>query len=565
MLEYAPEVIKEGDGYRFIFTRGSERSATGTHYTPDELVQPLIKHSLDYIIDERLKAEDPEKALLSIRVCDVAAGSGHILLNAARRIGAELARVRTGEDQPSPTAYRAGVRDAICNCIYGVDKNPLAAELCKVSLWLEAHIPGEPLNFLDHHIKCGDSIVGLAHKEELLRGIATEAFKKLPADDPDVVKRLAKRNREDVLYRQQLTIDFEQTLTDNVKNIAVLLNKLNSMPETTPSEVAAKQKEYQTLTGGALWWRLKNLADIQVAQFFIPKTKENERKLITDAEYREYFKGRQMVGIGIAKATAAALDKRFFHWFLEFPEIFTPFPLGEGRGGRKSGFDCILGNPPFLGNRKLKGTFGDTFLQWVRYYFAPAGAIELVGYFFRRIFDIIRPEGFQALIATNTIAQGDARAGSLEVIIKKGGTINFAVRSMKWPGLAAVEVSLVNIFKGQWQHQCVLNNRMAEQITAYLDDADIANNPDVLYQNIDKSFVGSYVLGSGFILWPNEMKRLIDINQKNKDVLYPYLIGDDLNSNIDQHPSRWVINFFDWSERKNAGKNTLFVLKLLKH
>ena len=550
LLEYAPEIVTEEGSYKFIFMHGTERSSTGTHYTPDELVQPLIKHSLDYIIEDKLEGPNPEKALLSIRLCDVAAGSGHILLNAACRIGAELAKVRTGEDQPSPRAYRAGVRDAIRDCIYGVDKNPLAVELCKVSLWLEAHIPGEPLNFLDHHIKCGDSIVGLAHKEELLNGIATEAFKKLPGDDSDVAKRLARKNREDLERRQQLTLNFDQSLTDSVRNIVALLNKLNSMSEATPAEVAAKQKEYQKLTGGSLWWRFKNLADIQTAQFFISKTKENEKKLITDAEYCEYLKGRQMVGMGVAKATAAALEKRFFHWFLEFPEIFAPSPAGEGQGEFKSGFDCILGNPPFLGNRKLKGTLGESFLEWVRYYFAPAGAIELVGYFFRRIFDIIKPQGFQALIATNTIAQGEAREGSLDVILNKGGTINFAVRSMKWPGLAAVDVSLVNIFKGRWKQQYILDSKPVKQITPYLDDAETVGNPNPLLQNADKSFQGSIVLGKGFVLEPHEAINLIEKNPKNKDALFPYLNGEDLNTNPDQSPSRWVINFFDWPEEK---------------
>lgn len=550
LLEYAPEIINEDGSYRFIFMHGTERSSTGTHYTPDELVQPLIKHSLDYIIDDKLKGPDPEKALLSIRVCDVAAGSGHILLNAARRIGAELAKVRTGEDQPSPKAYRAGVRDAIRNCIYGVDKNPLAVELCKVSLWLEAHIPGEPLNFLDHHIKCGDSIVGLAHKEELLNGIATEAFKKVSGDDPDVVKRLSKKNREDLDHRQQLILDFKQSITDNVKNIAALLNKLTTMPETTPVEVAAKQKEYQKLTGGPLWWRLKNLADIQTAQFSIPKTKENEKKLITDAEYCEYLMGRQMVGMGIAKATAAALEKRFFHWFLEFPEVFTPSPVGEGRGEGKSGFDCILGNPPFLGGQKLSGTFGQSFLEYVKYAYAPAGSCDLVTYFFRRIFTIIKPGGFQALISTNTIAQGGARGGGLEVILSQGGSINFAVRSMKWPGLAAVEVALVNIYKGKWKQQFLLGNKVVKQISAYLDDAETTENPYPLVQNADKSFQGSIVLGKGFVLEPHEAMKLVEKNPKNKDVLFPYLNGEDLNTNPDQSPSRWVINFFDWTEEK---------------
>lgn len=539
LLEYAPQIMSDNDGFKFVFAQGSERSSTGTHYTPDELAQPLIKHSLDHIINEKLKEQAKEEALLSIRVCDVASGSGHILLNAARRIGFELAKVRTGEDQPSPAAYRSGIRDAIKHCIYGVDKNPLAVELCKVSLWLEAHVPGEPLNFLDHHIKCGDSIVGLSHKEELLNGIPNEAFKKVTGDDPDVVKRLAKRNREELAARKQLPLDFENAVTNDLKNIAKLINKFNAMPERTPEEVAAKQKEYEKLTGGNIWWRLRNLADIQTAQFFIPKTKENESKLITDAEYREYLTGKQMIGQDVATAIATAQSKRFFHWFLEFPEVFL-----EG------GFDCIIGNPPFLGGQKLSGTFGPSFLEYVKYVYAPAGSCDLVTYFFRRIFNIIKPNGFQALIATNTIAQGGAREGGLEVILSQGGSINFAIRSMKWPGLAAVEVALVNIYKGKWTRHFVLDNKSVGQITAYLDDAEATGKPYPLLQNANKSFQGSIVLGKGFILEPHEAERLIERNPKNKDVLFPYLNGEDLNTNPDQSPSRWVINFFDWPEEK---------------
>jgi len=539
LLEYAPQILTQDGRFRFVFAQGSERSATGTHYTPDELCQPLIRHSLDYVIAEKLKEPDKEKALLTIRVCDVAAGSGHILLNAARRIGFDLAHVRTGEDQPSPTAYRSGIRDAIKNCIYGVDKNPLAVELCKVSLWLEAHVPGEPLNFLDHHIKCGDSIVGLAHQNELLNGIAEEAFKKVTGDDPDVVKRLAKRNREERNARTQLPLDFKQTVTTGLKDVALWLNQLSAMPEATPDEVLAKQKEYAKLAAGPVWWRLKNLADIATAQFFLPKTMENENKIITDAQYQQYLSGGQMIGQGVAVALATAETRRFFHWFLEFPEVFVD-----------GGFDCILGNPPFLGNRKLKGTFGEAFLEWVKFCYAPAGAIELVGYFFRRIFTLTKNGGFQALIATNTIAQGDAREGALDVILAQGGSINFAVRSMKWPGLAAVEVALVNIYKGKWTRHFVLDNKSVGQITAYLDDSEAVGNPYPLLQNADKSFQGSIVLGKGFVLEPQEAARLIEKNPKNKEVLFPYLNGEDLNTNPDQSPSRWVINFFDWPEEK---------------
>ncbi len=171
LLEYKPQFLSTNNQIEFAFTQGDARAATGSHYTPDDLVQPLIKHSLDYLIAEKLQEPNAEKALLSLRVADIACGSGHILLAAARRIASDLAGIRTGEEQPAPTALRAAVRDVIRECIYGVDLTPLAVELCKVALWLEAHNPGEPLNFLDHHIKCGNAIVGFAHRDEVERGV----------------------------------------------------------------------------------------------------------------------------------------------------------------------------------------------------------------------------------------------------------------------------------------------------------------------------------------------------------------------------------------------------------
>ncbi len=160
LLDLEPVIGTATGKPAFSFKQGDERSNTGSHYTPDELVQPLIKHSLDHLIADKLKERDKEKALLSLRVADISCGSGHILLAAARRIATELAIVRTGMEQPRAADFRVAMRDVIRHCIYGVDLNPLAVELCKVALWLEAHIPGEPLNFLDHRIKCGNAIVG---------------------------------------------------------------------------------------------------------------------------------------------------------------------------------------------------------------------------------------------------------------------------------------------------------------------------------------------------------------------------------------------------------------------
>ena len=507
MLEYDPIITKQAGVYQFDFVKGSARSSSGSHYTPDELVQPLIKHSLDYIIEDRLKSSDKksekEKALLSIKVCDVACGSGHILLNAARRIGAELAKVRTGEDQPSPAPLRLAIRDVIKSCIYGVDKNRLAVELCKVSLWLEAHNPGEPLNFLDHHIKWGDAIVGLAHKEELVNGIADEAFKRMPDDDKDIRAELAKRNKRERKAKKQRHFDFGETVEGSFADISTMFDRFNRLPESTIEEIEYKRKEYVKMSFGAKWLKLKALADIQVAQFFIPKDETNVRKIVTDEEYMDYLSGTKAIhGLKAGKAGGIAGKKRFFHWFLEFPEVFA-----EG------GFDCILGNPPFLGNRGLKGAFGASYLNWLTTAYSPAGAIDLVGYFFRRNFDLLMENKFVSLISTNTIAQGETRKGSLDKITETG-SINYAVKSTKWPGLAAVEVALLSIYKGDWKGQFILNGKTVNRISPFLDDSEKAQNPVPLKQNEKKSFKGSYVLGLGFTLTEIEAKALINADSK---------------------------------------------------
>ena len=541
LLEYDPALTLVNGRYEFSFVKGDARASSGSHYTPDELVQPLIKHSLDYVIADKLKATDSEQALLSITVCDVACGSGHILLSAARRIATELAKVRTGEDQPSPTAFRQAIRDVIRNCIHGVDLNPLAVELAKVALWLEAHNPGEPLNFLDHRIKCGDAIVGLAHKEELENGIATEAFKRLPGDDKDIARLLGQKNRQERKLKGADTADAFHQVEEGVISASQLFQQFNLMPENTPKDIKVKQTKYQELIRSEFWQRLRTLADIQVAQFFIPKTEENRGCLVTESTYQAMWTGAK--NLSNCSETSAvekeAAKRRFFHWFVEFPEVMA-----------QGGFDCILGNPPFLGGKKISSKYGLDYVKWLKYNYPTTGSSDLVGYFFRRVFTIVRQNGFQSLIATNTIGQGDTRRVGLEQILNHGGSINYAVRSMRWPGLAAVEISQVAIHKGLWKNEVLLDNSEVDHITSYLDDYEQLGNPYQLEQNHDKSFIGSFLYGKGFVLNPKEAKRIIENNPKNRDVLFPYLSGHDLNTRINQTPSRWVINFFDWDEEK---------------
>jgi hypothetical protein len=544
--------VEGSDQYSCSFDGSAERGKSGSHYTPEDLVQPLIKHSLEYLIEDRLKpfqqkkatAENTVQALLGLKICDIACGSGHILLSASRRVSLEIARIQTGEEQPNPVTIRKAMKDVVRNCIYGVDKNPLAIELCKIALWLEAYNPGEPLNFLDHHIKCGDAIIGLAHRSDLENGIANEAFKTLPNDDKNISKAFRDRNVKERKERetkgQQLKADFEKTTENSVLQTLAEYKVFNSLPETSPEEIEKKAMSYKNFIEGKGFSFLKAMADTQVAQTFIAKTEKNKENIITDGEYRlilSGYKGWQDRKVAIA--TVVAIEQRFFHWFLEFPEVFE-----EG------GFDCILGNPPFLGGQKLSGSFGNNFLEYIKFTYSPIGAVDLVTYFFRRIFSILRSRGFQSLISTNTIAQGGAREGGLDVICSQGGIINHAIRSMRWPGVAAVEVSLITIHKGQWNNEIILDKKKVERITPYLDDSEVMGNPYPLKQNAGKSFQGSIVLGKGFVLTPEEAEALIAKDPRNKDVLFPYLNGDDLNNDPEQKPSRWVINFFDWSEEK---------------
>ncbi len=528
LLEFEP-VVENG---AFYFKQGDERSSSGSHYTPEELVKPLIVHSLDYIIADKLKEADPEQGLLSITVCDVACGSGHILLSAARRIGFELARVRSNEDQPTPSVLRVAVRDVIRNCIYGVDLNPLAVELCKVALWLEAHEPGQPLNFLDHHIKNGNAIVGLAHFEDLENGISSEAFKTLPGDDKDIAAAFRNRNTLERKTKGQLTTFDVANADIDLKDLQKEFTTFSQLLENTPEEITKKEKAYYDLTQGKKWFRLKQIADVQVAQFFIPKTQENKEKLTTHSQYTSYLKTNAQI-IDRGASMAISQEKCFFHWFLEFPQIF-----------QKGGFDCILGNPPFLGGTKISTNYGVDYLNYLYATFEKIGGrADFVAYFFRRNFQIIKVNGFVSLISTNTIAQGDTREGGLDYILNHNGVICNAVKSIKWPGIAALEVSLISIYNGFYTGKIFLNNSNVDFVSSYLSNNSQDYNPFQLIQNQNKAFEGYYLLGNGFIISKEEAETIIQKVPKNAEVLFPYFNGQDLYSSIDMSPKQFAINF----------------------
>ncbi len=537
LLEYEPVIESAGPVPLFAFKQGDERAATGSHYTPDDLVQPLIKHSLDHLIAERLKEKDPAAALLDLRVADIACGSGHILLAAARRIATELAVVRTGEEQPSPAAYRAALRDAIRNCIYGVDYNPLAVELCKVALWLEAHNPGEPLNFLDHHIKCGNSIVGFVKREEVDNGVPDEAFAKLPGDDAEVGKVIRARNKRERAERNQGKLSFTPARENEIKGVLDRWASLAAMPERTPAEIDDKKRAYEAFSGSGGVYMLKQLASIPIAQFYIPRTDENESKLITDAEFREMWSGSQSPqGQAPAAAFAVASRKRFFHWFLEFPEIM-----------QRGGFDCILGNPPYLGGTHLSGTYGHEFCNYVKSAYVPTGLSELVCFFLRRMFGIVRLSGFVAFITTNSIKDGDIREDGLARVKEAGAAIAMAVRGIRWPGRANLVVSLLSIHKGQWAGEHFLDGKRVPVISDFLEPYVDAGDPVVLTEHSGKLQEGSKWAGEGFLLSPKSASDLCGTDPVSRSAILPVINGDELNNAPSQSPARFTIYFSDLS------------------
>ncbi|MBS1666717.1 MAG: N-6 DNA methylase [Bacteroidetes bacterium] len=558
LLELKLEVkkIEGSDLYSCHFNTSNERGKSGSHYTPEELVQPLIKHSLEYLIEDRIKPYQQKKAtkeatiqsLLRLKIADVACGSGHILLSAARRLSLEIARVQTDEEQPNPVAIRKAMKDVVRNCIYGVDKNPLAVELCKIALWLEAYNPGEPLNFLDHHIKCGDAIVGLAHREELEKGIADEAFKTLQGDDKAIASAFLKRNREErkkiesTGALQQLTT--EDRLENTVQEAMAAYRTFNQLPETTPDEIEHKTKAYKKFIDGKGFGFLKAMADTQVAQFFIPKTDDNKDYLMTDADFRlilSGYKGWQIPQT--AKAKAIAEEHRFFHWFIEFPEVYN-----------ESGFDCILGNPPYVAGRDIKQKIGIYSQNYILNSYIPnEGRSDIVAYFFRRIGDIVNNSGVFSLISTNTISQGDTRYTSLDFLIANGYEINFANKNIVWPGQAGVTITILSISRKQSKLPIILNNRSASFITSRLENNTLFSEtePFIIKANSDLIFQGTTIYGEGFKISKAEADRLLALNNKYKEVIFPFLTGDDINENIGSSPSEIVINFHDW-ERKKA-------------
>lgn len=349
LLELVPMVDIPAKKFSFIgiedehgSTAGNARKTTGSYYTPDSLVQELIKSALIPVIEQKLKdnPKNPVESLLSLSVIDPACGSGHFLLAAARKLAEYLASKRSTDGVVLPSQYRHALRDVISHCLYGVDLNPMAVELARMALWLEGFEPGKPLSFLNHHILCGNSLLGMMDMDEVYKGIPNEAFKALTGDDPVICSELRKENAKVLKQLQGLVLHQKQpglfggedVFVDQVRNVEAL-------GEDDLDDIAAKEQAWKELLEAVDSDPKTIAADLIIAAFLQTKTSNTSSSVATNHTVLRVLTGYPLSSADtttIAEAKQLCEENHVFHWPTFFPKVFE-----EG------GFDVVLGNPPW--------------------------------------------------------------------------------------------------------------------------------------------------------------------------------------------------------------------------
>lgn len=363
LLELVPRVDVAGGTFTYQRLSGNERKTTGSYYTPPALVSALLDTALDPVIDETVAGADDaaeaERRLLDLRVCDPACGSGHFLVAAARRIAQRLAAVRSGENQPTPADVRHALRDVIGRCVYGVDINPLAAELAKVSLWLEAMEPGKALGFLDARIRVGNSLLGTG-PALLAGGVPDGAFKPLEGDEKDVASQANKRNKAERgagggrwSGQDQLDVVLD---APGWGELATARSGLLRQADDA-ADVRAQARRWREYESSANYRNQKVQADAWVAAFVWPYTRVTQRdgawistpQAPTSALVRRFGTDPDAATLAATRTIVEELaaEYRFFHWHIEFPEVFLRGGGAPGPQGWTGGFDAVLGNPPW--------------------------------------------------------------------------------------------------------------------------------------------------------------------------------------------------------------------------
>ncbi|MEV4467379.1 DNA methyltransferase [Micromonospora echinofusca] len=363
LLELVPKHSAVDRTFELVELAGNTRKTTGSYYTPSSLIECLLDSALDTVINDAIKraeqaataAGQPDPSgtivdeLLSLTVCDPACGSGHFLVAAARRIAKQIAAVRERNPEPTVDAVRHALREVVARCIYGVDINPMAVDLAKVSLWMEALEPGKPLSFLDAHVKCGNALIG-ATPALLKQGIPDEAFKPIEGDDKKYAKGLEMQNAQQRANQASLfDLDGEAKVANSV--FAQSLRQISAAPANNLGEVRRQASAYQTWKTSREYALALHIADAWCAAFMWRKTTDAP-PAVTHGVFRALEDPDAVAAPQATHDEVARLRQQyqFFHWHLEFPEIFEVSESGsdiDSAMGWVGGFDCVLGNPPW--------------------------------------------------------------------------------------------------------------------------------------------------------------------------------------------------------------------------
>jgi len=549
-----PVIIPQGG---IFVTTGTDRRATGSHYTTRDLTEPIVERTLEPQVyvgpaqgleRENWTLKKPEE-LLSLKILDPACGSGAFLVQACRYLGNKLVEswsqaidetggsvnidgkeMSSSKDIPVPEddeeRMHLAQRLIVQRCLYGVDKNHLASEMTKLSLWLLVLAKNEPFTFLDHAIKCGDSLVGLTCEQ---------------------IKGLDWETQADPLFA-----DIDDAATEGMKRRGEIVGLGVGHEE----EKALLHRSAESVLEDA-----KLVGDVVVAAFF-DGSKDKERRSLREQactlinQWRAGKTNRSMLEQIAASLRSGEHPLSPFHWELEFPEVF---------GRENSGFDAVVGNPPFAGKSTVAAWSRSGFQDWLKVvHFESHGNADLCAHFYRRSFSLLRDHGTFGLIATKTIAQGDTRSTGLRWICIHDGIIYNATRRIIWPGTASRIVSVVHVYRGDWQAAAYLDEQPSSEITAFLFNVGGHEDPVELKANEGKSFQGSIALGKGFTFDDTdstgvansiaEMEKLIAKNPNNQEVIFPYIGGKEVNTSPKHSHHRYVINFFDRDENECRGR-----------
>jgi hypothetical protein len=553
----------------FVVVLGADRRESGTHYTPKNLTEKIVEETLTPIVyrgptegaareDWKLKSADE---LLDLKVCDPAMGSGAFLVQACRWLADRLVEawsdmeaaggriddegcIRAADDtigfEPllRDTEERAILARRLIaeRCLYGVDKNPLAVELAKLSLWLTTLAKGRPFGFLDHNLRSGDSLLGIHDLDQLF--------------ELDLKPK----------GKGQLRL-FGRTIRSAVDKALALRSQLRSIPIRDIGDVEAMAAlDAQSRSELAL---PELIADALVGMVLAGERVVSITALATKAD--EAAGGDANVQARLLRQARADLasdapdgaSRRPLHWPLEFPEVFNRDP---------SGFDAMIGNPPFLGGKKITGHFGTIYRTFLVNILANGtrGNSDLVAYFLLRVISLLRNTGAFGIITTNSIAEGDTRDVGLKQVRESGITFFSAIRSEAWAGTANVSTSRIHGYKGHWRGTVILDGKPVPLINDSLSSIDNWN-PVKLQANKGIAYQGSILLGLGFTMPQSEAEELAEHNPELLwRVLFPYMSGRDLNSSPDFRTERWTICFWDWSKEKAEEYRELYKKVLLE-